>query len=55
MADAVGFPAFAGCEATSYSELLEELPERERRSFHKDVEAMTSQISVRIQALELSA
>jgi putative nucleotidyltransferase with HDIG domain len=52
MADAAGFPAFPGCEAVPFLDLLEELPVRERRLFHKDVEAMASKIAARIQAVE---
>jgi putative nucleotidyltransferase with HDIG domain len=52
MADAAGFPAFQGCEVVPYSDLLDELPARERRSFNKDVEALASAIAVRIQAAE---
>jgi len=52
MADAVGFLAFAGCEVVPFSDLLGELPPRERRLFHKDAEALASTIAVRIQAAE---
>jgi HD-like signal output (HDOD) protein len=52
MADAAGFPAFPGCQVIAYSELLNELPERERRRFHKDVKSLASAIGVRIQAVE---
>lgn len=52
MADAAGFCAFPGCEVVSYSDLLDELPARERQSFHRDVEALASTIAVRIQAAE---
>jgi putative nucleotidyltransferase with HDIG domain len=52
MADAVGFLAFPGCEVIQYSDLLDELPARERRSFQKNVEALASTIAARIQAAE---
>ena len=52
MADAAGFPAFPGCEVIPYSDLLDELPERERGRFHKDAESLASKIGVRIQAVE---
>jgi putative nucleotidyltransferase with HDIG domain len=52
MADAVGFPAFPGCEVIPYSDLLDELPARERRRFQKDVETLASTIAFRIQAVE---
>jgi len=52
MADAAGFAAFPGCEAVAYSELLEELPARERRLFHADVESLTADVSKSIKAVE---
>ena len=52
MADAVGFAAFPGCEATPYPELLDELPARERRLFHSEREALAFEVANRIQALE---
>jgi HD-like signal output (HDOD) protein len=52
MADAAGYPAFPGCEVTPYSELLDEVPEHERRQFHKDVDSLAAAIGVRIQAVE---
>jgi HD-like signal output (HDOD) protein len=52
LADAAGFSAFAGCESKPYEELLEELPDRERRVFHSDVESLTKEIAEKIQLLE---
>jgi len=52
MADAAGFSAFAGCEVTPYAELLDELPARERRLFHSDVESLVFSVAPRIQAAE---
>ena len=52
MADAAGFSAFQGCEATPYPELLDELPARERRLFHSDIEGLASSVAARIQAVE---
>ena len=52
MADAVGFPAFPGCEVIQYSDLLDELPARERTRFHKNVETLAATIAGRIQAAE---
>ena len=52
MADAAGFPAFQGSEVIAFPDLLDELPARERRLFHKDLEALASTIAVRIQAAE---
>ncbi len=53
MADTAGFPAFAGCEATVYPELLDELPARERRLFFPDVESLAAEIIKSIHAIEL--
>lgn len=52
MADAAGFPAFPGCEITPFPELLEELPARERRSFHADLETLSNAVATRINAAE---
>ena len=52
MADAVGFAAFPGCEATLYSELLDELPARERRLFCSNVESLASDVANSIHAIE---
>jgi len=52
MADTAGFPAFPGCEVTPYPELLEELPERERRLFHTTIEPLAFEIGKKINAVE---
>jgi HD-like signal output (HDOD) protein len=52
LADTAGFFAFPGCEVTSFADLLEELPARERRSFHTDLEALVVEVSTRINAVE---
>lgn len=52
MADASGFPAFAGVETTSYPELLDQLPARERRLFYADVAELSAMITERIHAVE---
>jgi putative nucleotidyltransferase with HDIG domain len=52
MANAAGFPAFSGCEVTPYSDLLDELPERERNLFHSDVESLTQEVTNSILAIE---
>lgn len=52
MADAAGFPAFAGCEAVPYSDLLDQLPARERRLFHADLEPLAGEVSAGIHAIE---
>jgi len=51
MADTAGFPAFLGCEAAPYSDLLDELPARERRLFPPAVETLASDVANRIQAI----
>ncbi len=52
MADSVGFSAFSACHAAPFPELLEELPVRERRLFHTDVETLSFEVSKKIAALE---
>jgi HD-like signal output (HDOD) protein len=52
MADAAGFPAFPGCEATPYAELLDEVPARERRLFYPDLKALTLEVANSIHAIE---
>jgi HD-like signal output (HDOD) protein len=52
LADTAGFFAFPGCEITPFSELLEQLPARERRSFHTDLETLVTEVSTRISAVE---
>jgi putative nucleotidyltransferase with HDIG domain len=52
MADAVGFAAFPGCAATPYTELLDELPARERSAFPAEVEALALEVGSRIHVLE---
>jgi HD-like signal output (HDOD) protein len=52
MADAAGFPAFAGCEVLPYAELLEQLPERERGAFYPDLAALTHEIEAGIHTIE---
>jgi putative nucleotidyltransferase with HDIG domain len=52
MADAAGFAAFPGCEAIAYPNLLEEIPERERRLFPSEVESLVIEISDKIHAIE---
>ncbi len=51
MADTAGFPAFPGCEAAPYADLLDELPARERRLFPPEVETLACDVSNRIQAI----
>jgi HD-like signal output (HDOD) protein len=52
MADTAGFAAFPGCEITSFSDLLEELPTRERRLFHSAVEPLAFEVGKKINAVE---
>jgi HD-like signal output (HDOD) protein len=52
LADAAGFPAFPGCEITSFSELKDELPSVERRAFHSDLESLALEVTNRITAVE---
>ena len=52
MANATGFATFAACHATPFPALLEELPARERKLFHTDVETLAFEVSKKIAALE---
>jgi len=52
LADAVGFPAFTGCEPAPYDELLKELPDRERELFQVDAPTLAAEITKSIQVIE---
>jgi HD-like signal output (HDOD) protein len=52
MADAAGFPAFAGCQAVPYAELLAELPMRERSLFYPELERLAVEVAACIHAVE---
>jgi putative nucleotidyltransferase with HDIG domain len=52
MADTAGFPAFPGCEATPYPELLAELPARERANFPANQETLAQEITKKVNAVE---
>ena len=52
MADALGFPAFHGCERTDFNLLIEELPERERSRFCKESKVLATEIADGIHAIE---
>jgi hypothetical protein len=52
MADTAGFPAFPGCEATPFPELLDELPARERGLFHQAIEPLAFEIARKIDTVE---
>jgi HD-like signal output (HDOD) protein len=54
MADTIGFSTFPGCEVTPYADLLGEMPERERATFHADMESLAFEVSSKINALELT-
>jgi hypothetical protein len=53
MADAAGFPAFQGCEAAPYADLLAELPVRERRLFPSEADVLAVDISAKSRLLDL--
>lgn len=52
MADAAGFPAFPGCAAAAFPDLLEALPERERSMFRFDVDSLAQTIANDVRAVE---
>lgn len=52
MADAAGFPAFAGCQATPFAELLDQLPKRERSLFYPELERLAFEVAAGIHAVE---
>jgi putative nucleotidyltransferase with HDIG domain len=52
MADTAGFPAFPGCEATPFPELVKELPARERRLFFANQESLATEVGNCIRAIE---
>ncbi len=53
MADTAGFTVFQGCEVIPYADLLDELPDRERKTFCPDLERLVFEVSSKINALEL--
>jgi putative nucleotidyltransferase with HDIG domain len=52
MADSIGFAVFKGCEFTPFAHLLDELPDRERKTFCADVDVLTFEVSSKINAIE---
>jgi len=52
MADSVGFSAFTACHAAPFEELIEELPARERKLFHNDVQSLSFEVSKKIASIE---
>jgi HD-like signal output (HDOD) protein len=52
IADTAGFSAFSACHAPPFQDLLDELPARERKLFHTEVETLSFEVSKKIAALE---
>ena len=52
MADSIGFPAFSGCTCEVFPDLLEELPAREKKLFHVDLETLSGEVCKKISAIE---
>ena len=52
MADAAGFCAFEGCETLAFSDLRKELPAREQRKFHLELDALVTDLTIRIKAID---
>lgn len=52
MADSVGFAVFQGCELTPYDDLLDELPDRERKAFCSDADVLAFEVSSKINGIE---
>ncbi len=52
MADSIGFAVFQGCELIPYVDLLEELPDRERKTFCTDVDVLAFEVSSKINGVE---
>lgn len=52
MADATGFAAFPRCESVPFEQLLEELPERQRKLFHSEPGTLIFEINRKINAIE---
>jgi putative nucleotidyltransferase with HDIG domain len=52
IADAAGYVAYPACQSAPLAELLAELPERERKLFHSDIETLAFEISKKISAVE---
>jgi hypothetical protein len=52
LADTAGFAVFRGCEIIPYADLIEELPDRERKTLSADLEQLSFEISRQINAVE---
>jgi HD-like signal output (HDOD) protein len=52
LADTAGFAVFQGCELTPYADLLNEMPDQERKTFGAGIEQLSFEISRQINAVE---
>jgi putative nucleotidyltransferase with HDIG domain len=52
LADTAGFAAFQGCEITPFADLLNELPDREQKTFDSGLEELSFELSRQINAVE---
>jgi hypothetical protein len=52
IADSIGFAVFEGCERTPYADLLDELPDGERKTFCADVDLLAFEVSSKINGVE---
>lgn len=52
MADTAGFPAFPGCEASPYAELLQEIPAEVRAVLPRDLASLADEIITKVNAVE---
>jgi HD-like signal output (HDOD) protein len=52
MADALGFPAFHGCDRAEFDVLIDELPERERSRFGHNRKTLAAEIADSVHAIE---
>jgi hypothetical protein len=52
LADTAGFSAFPGCENAPFADMQAELPVRERKAFHADLESLAQDVTNKIDTLE---
>ncbi len=52
LASTIGFAAFPSCETAPFADLLEMLPERERKAFPAEAEALKKDVTENIHAIE---
>ncbi len=52
MANTAGYAPFPACHVAPFGDLLEELPPRERKLFHTDIETLAFEVSKKIAAVE---